>query len=326
MSDWYAGRRVLITGGLGFLGSRLAIRLIACGAVVTLVDLPEALSALHRQRLENAAERVSYHACDVRDTERLSPLVADQDVLFWLAAQGGHLASLQAPLLDLDVNYRSVAAAAEVCRRQFPTLRFVFTSTRQVYGRAEALPVTEAHRTRPPDVNGINKLAAEHYLRLCAEVYGQPTISLRLANTYGPGMTLGDPERGVVGVLIDQALKGHPLTLYGGDQRRDFTFVDDVVEALLLAGQSAELRGESYNLGSLCPCTLREFAETLGRIVPISLQIDPLPAERQAIDVGDLVCDSTRFQQATGWRPTTDLETGLRTTLQYFREQRPRLA
>jgi nucleoside-diphosphate-sugar epimerase len=134
-------------------------------------------------------------------------------------------------------------------------------------------------------------------------------------------MTLGDPEHGVAGVLIAQALQGKPLTLYGGDQVRDFNFVDDVVDALLRAGQADNLCGESFNLGAIRPCTLRQFAETLGRIIPVSLQIEPLPAERRAIDVGDLICDFTRFQQATGWQPVTDLETGLKATLRFFREQ-----
>ncbi|HUQ71866.1 MAG TPA: NAD-dependent epimerase/dehydratase family protein [Planctomycetaceae bacterium] len=326
MSDWYAGRRVLITGGLGFLGGHLAVRLVACGAMVTLVDLPESLSTPHRERLGDAANRVAYTSCDVRDTERLSPHFANHDVMFWLAAHGGHLASMQSPLLDLDVNCRSVAAAVEVCRTRNPGLRFVFTSTRQVYGRTESLPVDERHRTRPPDVNAINKLAAEHYLRLYSEVYGLPTVSLRLTNVYGPQMALDDPEQGVAGVLVGQALRGEPLTLYGGDQVREFTYVDDVVDALLLAGLRADARGECFNLGASRAHSLREFAAAVGRIVPVEIRTIPWPAERQAIDTGDIVCDSSRFHQATGWRPATDLETGLRTTLQHFQQQRVRRA
>jgi UDP-glucose 4-epimerase len=316
MPDRFAGRRVLITGGLGFLGSRLAARLATCGAVLTLVDLPTALTDDDRRRLGPAANASAYHACDVRDLEQLSLRLAGQEIVFWLAAHGGHLASMQAPLLDLDVNYRSLVAAADHCRRHHPRLRFVFTSTRQVYGRPETLPVSESHRTRPPDANGVHKLAAEHFLRICSEVYGLPTVSLRLTNVYGPGMTLDDPEQGVAGVLLGQALRGEPLTLFGGDQVREFVYIDDVVDALLRAGLVDEPRGEAFNIGARRPHSLREFATAIASILPVDVRIVPFPAERRAIDVGDVVCDSSRFQQATGWQPETSLESGLRLTIE----------
>lgn len=316
MPDGFAGRRVLITGGLGFLGSRLAARLAACGAVITLVDLPSVPTDNDRRRWGRTPDSIVYHPCDVRDTERLSPLFSKQEIIFWLAAHGGHLASMQAPLLDLDVNYRSLVAAAEHCRRHHPQLRFVFTSTRQVYGRPETLPVSEDHRTCPPDANGVHKLAAEHFLRICSEVYGLPTVSLRLTNVYGPGMALDDPEQGVAGVLLGQALRGEPLTLFGGEQVREFAYIDDVVDALLRAGLLAGVRGDVFNIGAQRPHTLREFAAAIAAIIPADVRIVPFPAERKAIDVGDVVCDSRRFHQATGWQPETSLETGLRHTIE----------
>lgn len=316
MLNSYAGRRVLITGGLGFLGCNLAARLVEYGATVTSMDLP---AVVRQHELSSDSIGVSIVACDVRDSDQLALLLPEHDILFWLAAHGGHLASMHEPLCDFDVNCRSVVAALEACRSRHPRLPIVFTSTRQVYGRTKQLPVDEQHSTRPTDVNGINKLAAEHYLRLYAEVYGQPTISLRLANTYGPHMTLSDPEKGVLSVLIGQALRGEPLILYGGNQVRDFNYVDDVVDALLLAGLNADASGSSFNLGSACPHSLRDFAEALGRILPVEIRCMPFPEERRLIDIGNLTCDSSRFQQATGWYPKTDLDTGLCQTVHHFR-------
>jgi nucleoside-diphosphate-sugar epimerase len=315
MTDGYRGRRTLITGGLGFLGSALAVRLADLGAQVTVVDLPGPLPALQRARREQLPATVAWQPCDVCDTPRLAGLLEPQDVVFWLAAQVSHIGSMEAPLADLDVNYRSLLAALEACRPWRSRPRFVFTSTRQVYGRAESLPITEAQRPRPVDLIGIHKLAAEQALRLYAEVYGLSTVSLRLTNTYGPGMDFDDPRKGVAGVLIGQAVRGEPLTLFGGEQRRDFNFVDDVVDALLRAGRCDELSGDGFNLGHPQPRSLREFAETLGRLLPVSIDIVPFPAERQAIDPGDSYCDFSRFQRATGWFPQYDLASGLRETL-----------
>lgn len=321
MPESYAGRRVLMTGGLGFLGCNLARQLVHEGATVTIVDLPD---IVRQREFVDTSEGVSFVACDVRDSARLSHLLPDHDIMFWLAAHGGHLASMLEPLWDFDVNCRSIVGMLEACRTRHPRLPIVFTSTRQVYGRANRLPVDEQHPTRPPDVNGINKLAAEHYLRLYAEVYGQPTISLRLTNTYGPHMALDDPEKGVIGVLIGRALRGEPLVLYDGNQVRNFTYVDDVVNALLLAGRHADSSGSSFNLGAENAHSLRDFADILGRILPIEVQCAPFPVERQSIDVGSLTCDSSRFQRATGWQPVTDLETGVRQTVHHFQTKSSR--
>jgi len=315
MRDGRLHRRVLITGGLGFLGSHLALRLVEEGAHVTIVDRPEPLADYQRDNLADLAHRADVQFCDVCDTARLAPLLSGQDVVFWLAAQVSHLDSMRRPLADLDINYRSLLAALEHCRHQGLRPRFVFASTRQVYGRPESLPVTEQHPVQPVDVNGVHKAAAEQALRLYAEVHGLPTVSLRLTNCYGPRMDLDDPEKGVAGVLIGRATRGEPLTLFGGDQRRDFNHVDDVVAALLLAGEGEGLSGRCFNLGHPQPCTLREFAATLGRLTGTRVEAAPFPPERKAIDIGSCYCDFSAFTRATGWRPQLDLETGLQRTL-----------
>ena len=321
MSEFYRGKRVLITGGAGFIGSNLAIRLVESGARVQLVDsmLPDYGANL--LNLEPIRDRVRLNFSDVRDAHSLAYVVQDEDLIFSLAGQVSHLASMQDPFTDLEINCRSQLSLLESCRRNNPGARIVFASTRQLYGRPRYLPVDEEHPLTPVDVNGINKLAAEMYYSLYYQVHGIPTVSLRLTNTYGPRMDLGSDLKGFTGIFLRKALAGETIQIYGnGEQRRDFNYVDDVLDALLLAGQSDDLLGGVFNLGHPRAYSLLEFLEVLRRYADFEYELIPFPPEAEAIDIGDYYGDFARFRAATGWVPRVDLSEGLESTIRFFRD------
>lgn len=320
MAEFYRGRRVLVTGGVGFIGSNLARELVRRGAEVVLVDsmLPE-----YGARLDNIAgirDRLRVNFSDVRDRHSMGYLVRDQELIFSLAGQVSHSESMIDPFPDLDINCRSQLSLLECCRASNPSARIVFASTRQIYGRPQYLPVDEKHPLVPVDVNGINKLAAEMYYTLYHKVHGMRAVSLRLTNTYGPRMDLASNKKGFVGVFIRQALQGERVRIFGtGEQRRDFNHVDDVVQALLIAGESEKVDGGVYNLGHPQPCSLKEFVEILARFARFEHELVPFPPDAEAIDIGDYYGDFSAFRQATGWKPVIDLEQGLEQTVEHFR-------
>jgi len=327
MSDDYTGRRVLITGGLGFIGSNLAIELVQRGAVVTLLDSMIPAYGATIENVSTISKKVTINFSDVRDINSLSYVVRNQEVIFSLAGQVSHIASMHEPLIDLDINCRSQLSLLECCRQVNPQARLVLASTRQIYGKPQFLPVTEAHLTVPTDVNGINKLAAEMYFMLYARVYAMETVSLRLTNTYGPRMDLRDPAKGFVGVFIQQALHGERIRVFGdGRQRRDFNYVTDVVRAFALAGLSPAVVGQCFNLGHHEHFSLLQFLEKLGDQCPIQFDCQPFPKDRKAIDIGDYYADYSKFQNLTGWRPQVSLEEGLGETLHYYGYKREAVA
>jgi UDP-glucose 4-epimerase len=318
----YAGRRVLITGGLGFIGSNLARRLVTLGAKVTLVDslIPE--YGGNRRNLAGFAGRVRVHIADVRDWPRLPRLVRGQDFLFNLAGQTSHMDSMTDPQTDLDINGRAQLAILEACRIHNPEIRIVFASTRQVYGRPDYLPVDERHPLRPVDVNGINKIAGESFHLLYSRVHGIRATALRLTNTIGPGMRIKDARQTFVGVWLRDLVTGRPLEVWGGEHRRDFTYVDDAVEAFLLAAGRPEAIGEVFNLGGPPPVTLRRLAELLVELNGGGgFVVRNFPADRKKIDIGDFYADDRRIGRKLGWRPQTDLRTMLARTLAFYRKE-----
>jgi nucleoside-diphosphate-sugar epimerase len=265
-------------------------------------------------------DRLRVNFSDVRDRHSLGYIVQDEDVIFSLAGQVSHTESMRDPLTDLEINCHSQLSLLECCRKHNPEVKIVFASTRQLFGRPQYLPVDEKHPLEPADVNGINKLAAEMYHTLYHRVHGTRTVSLRLTNTYGPRMDLRNRTKGFVGVFVDQALRGETIRVFGtGEQRRDFNYVDDVVDALLLAGRNQQIHGGVFNLGHPRPYSLLEFLETLARHVRLDYELVPFPDEARAIDIGDYFGDFTRFHDATGWAPKVDLDDGLRRTVEYHR-------
>lgn len=314
------GKKVLITGGVGFIGSHLARRLVGLGAEVTLVDslIPEYGGNLHN--LHDIAGAVRTNISDVRDPHSMRYLVQGVDLVFNLAGQTSHMDSMQDPFTDLDINSRAQLSILEAFRHNNPAARIVFASTRQLYGRPEYLPVDEKHPQRPVDVNGINKIAGESYHLLYHTVYGIPTCALRLTNTYGPGMRIKDARQTFVGVWIRRLLEGQPFEVWGGKQLRDFNYVDDVVDAFLAAALDPAAWGRVFNLGSSEVVSLAELARLLVEVNGGGdYEVREFPAERKKIDIGDYYTDFSLIQKELRWAPRVGLREGLQRTLDYFR-------
>jgi UDP-glucose 4-epimerase len=318
----FAQKRVLITGGLGFIGSTLAHALVALGARVSIVDSLVPEYGGNRRNLAGLARRVRVHIADVRDWPRLPALVRGQDFLFNLAGQTSHMDSMSDPQTDLDINCRAQLAILEACRRHNPRIRIVFASTRQIYGRPDYLPVDEKHPLRPVDVNGINKIAGESFHLLYSRVHGIRATALRLTNTIGPRMRVKDARQTFVGVWIRCLVEGKPFEVWGGDQLRDFTYVDDAVEAFLLAAARDAAIGEVFNLGGPPRVTLCALAEMLVRLHGSgAFAVREFPADRKKIDIGDYYADDRLIRKKLGWRPRTDLETALKRTLDFYQAE-----
>lgn len=321
MSEIYRNKPVLITGGLGFIGSNLARRLLDEGAVVTLVDslVPEYGGNLHN--ITGIENRLRVNISDVRDEHSMRYLVQGQEVIFNLAGQTSHMDSMQDPQTDLEINARAQLSILEACRKYNPAVKVVFASTRQVYGKPDYLPVDESHPLRPVDVNGINKLAGEWYHILYNNVHGVRACALRLTNTYGPRMRVKDARQTFLGIWIRLLLEGKPFEVWGGEQLRDFSYVDDTVDALLLAGEKDAADGKVFNVGGEPVVSLLETAQLLieanggGEFITRSF-----PAERKRIDIGDYYADDRALRTALGWQPATRLAEGLQRTLAYYNE------
>jgi nucleoside-diphosphate-sugar epimerase len=321
MRDTFSNRRVLITGGLGFIGSNLARRLVGLGAQVTLVDslIPEYGGNLFN--IAGIEDRVQVNISDVRDEHSMKYLVQGQDVLFNLAGQTSHLDSMQDPFTDLEINVKSQLYILEACRRYNPDIKIVFASTRQIYGKPQCLPVDENHPLRPVDVNGVNKLAGEWYHLLYNDVHGIRTSVLRLTNTIGPRMRVKDARQTFLGIWVRLLLEGRPFEVWGGEQLRDFTYVDDAVDAFLMVAASDDANGRVFNLGGEGVISLKDLAELLievnggGEYV-----VKEFPSDRKRIDIGDFYADYGRIRSVLGWTPKVPLREGLARTLAFYRE------
>jgi UDP-glucose 4-epimerase len=321
LSDVFAGARVMITGGLGFIGSNLAIRLAALGAELLLIDnlFPDYGGNVFN--IAPLAERATVELADVRDAPVLRELLKGCRYLFNLAAQTSHLASMSDPETDLAINCSAQLTLLEACRAVCPEIRIVHAGTRQIYGRPRYLPVDETHPLRPVDVNGVNKMAGEAYHLLYHDVYGIATTVLRLTNTYGPRMRIKDARQTFIGAWLRAVIEGRPFELWDGAQRRDLTYVEDAVDAFLLAAAITETKGGVYNVGGDCVVTLKELADLLIAVHGGgSYDTRAFPAARKRIDIGDYYGDDALFRSVTGWRPATPLALGLERSLTYFRD------
>jgi UDP-glucose 4-epimerase len=319
MTD-FEGRHALITGGLGFIGSHLARRLVDEGASVTLVDslIPEYGGNLFN--IEEIIDRVRVNISDVRDDHGLRYLIQGQDFLFNLAGQTGHLDSMTDPQTDLEINCRAQLSILETCRRHNPGIKIIFASTRQIYGRPEYLPVDEKHLVQPADVNGINKAAGERYHILYSDVYGIRACALRLTNTYGPHMRVRDARQTFLGIWIRRLLEGQPFEVWEGTQLRDFTYVDDAVDAFCRVALDDDADGRTFNLGGLEVISLHDLAELLIRVAGEgTYETRAFPEERKRIDIGDFYSDDSLIRSTLGWEPRVKLEDGLARTLAFFR-------
>jgi len=316
----FRDKKALITGGLGFIGSNLALRLVEYGAQVTLVDslIPEYGGNLFN--IDPIRDQVRINFSDVRDEHSMKYLVQNKDYLFNLAGQTSHLDSMNDPYTDLEINAKAQLFILEACRWNNPAIKIIFASTRQLYGRPQYLPVDEKHPLFPVDVNGINKMAGEWYHLVYNNVYGIRSAVLRLTNTYGPRMRVKDARQTFLGIWIRRLIEGDPILVFGdGLQLRDFNYVDDVIDALLITAASDRANGEIFNLGADDPVSLKDTAEQMVRVYGRgSYEIVPFPEERKIIDIGDYYGNYDKIMDIFQWRPKTSLADGLSTTLEFY--------
>ncbi len=322
---FWPGRRVLITGGLGFIGSNLAHRLAGLGADLVLVDslIPEYGGNLFN--VDGLGSRARVNISDIRDAHSLRYLVKDREIIFNLAGQTSHLDSMHDPFTDLEINCVAQLKLLEVCRHHNPTAKLIFASTRQIYGKPDYLPVDEKHLLRPTDVNGINKMAGEWYHVLYNNVYGLRGCALRLTNTFGPRMRVKDARQTFLGVWVRAVVEGRAFEVWGGDQLRDFTYVDDCVDAMLMAAASPAADGRVFNVGGDQVISLKDLAELTVRAAGAgSFEVREFPPERKRIDIGDYYADDAAFRAAIGWQPRVPLLEGLERTFAFYREFLPK--
>ena len=319
----YRGKRAMVTGGLGFIGSHLAARLVDLGAEVTIIDSLIPDYGGNPNNVRDIADRVRINLSDMRDPWSMRALVDGQDFIFNLAGQVSHIDSMEDPQTDLDINCKSQLSLLEVCRRVNPRAVVIFAASRQQYGRPQFVPVTEEHPQVPVDVNGINLIAGESYHLLYHDVYGIPTVSLRLTNTYGPHLLMKHGRQGFITTFIRLALHGETIRVFGdGSQLRDFTYVSDAVDAFLAAALTPEMYGKAYNVGGQEPVSLLDVARLCQLLAGEggTVQTVSWPPERAKIDIGSIYVSHDRLMEATGWEPRVSLRDGLAETFAFYRD------
>jgi UDP-glucose 4-epimerase len=320
--EQYRGKRVLVTGGLGFIGSNLARQLVDLGADVLIVDamIPDYGGNLFN--IAGVENRLRVNIADVRNETIMDVLVRDREIIFNLAGQVSHIDSMQDPYTDLDINCRAQLSMLEACRKRNPDVKVVFAGTRQVYGKPDRLPVDETHLVRPMDVNGVNKAAGEYYHLLYNNVFGVRACSLRLTNVFGPRQLIRHNRQGFIGWFIRLAIEGADIEVFGdGSQIRDFVFVEDAADAFLRAGACTGCDGGVFNVGGREPTSHRDLVDVLIQVAGSGrVRFVPWPADKKRIDIGSFYSDSTKFERTTGWRPAVTLRDGLARTVSFYRE------
>lgn len=321
--SYYTDKRVLVTGGLGFIGSNLAIYLVRAGAKVTLVDSMIPAYGGNLFNIEPIKDKVKLNFSDIRNRKSINNLVKNQEIIFNLAGTLSHIDSMTDPMTDLEINCRAQLSLLESIRKFNPRVRVIFAGTRNQYGKAKYLPVDESHPQEPTDINGINNIAAEKYHLMYNSVYGIKTISLRMTNTFGPRHQMKHPRQGVLNYFIRQILEGVTVSLFGtGKQIRDVNYVDDVVEALLTVAASSKGWGQAYNLGGT-PITLIDFVKKTIKIVGKGkTSLKPYPSDRKKIEIGDYIASWKKIQNTYGWKPKVSIEEGIKKTVEYYQKHK----
>ncbi|MEO8054191.1 MAG: NAD-dependent epimerase/dehydratase family protein [Acidobacteriota bacterium] len=321
----FRGSRVLVTGGAGFIGSNLAIALVELGARVAAVDAMIPGYGGNRFNLEPVAGSVALEVADIRDAEAMARAVRGADIVFHLAGQMDHVLSLTDPFPDIDINIRGTTVLMEALKLHNPSARVVYTGTRGEYGSADSLPVSEDAPTNPRGLHEISNLAAAKIVTMYGHVHEIRGTVLRLSNIYGPRGQMRHSRYGVVNWFVRLALDGETLLVFGdGTILRDFLYVDDCVEAILLAASSDAAVGQVLNVGGGEPMTFREVAETLAALTGARWEFAPFSAERKAQEPGDFYSDISKIGRVLGWRPRKTLREGLERTLGFYRTNKPR--
>jgi len=320
MDNMWAGQKILITGGLGFIGSNLALKLADSGANVTIIDKLYESQGGNLFNIQNIKDKIEVHLADLNEKDVIEKLVKDKNIIFNLAGSVSHTDSMNYPLMDAQSNFTSHITLLEACREFNDTAKIIFSSTRQIYGRSKYLPIDEAHTVEPTDVNGINKLACEKLHMLYNKIHGIDACSLRLTNTFGPRQLMKHGRQGFIPWFIRQAIDNQKIKIFGtGEQKRDINYVSDVVDALLLAAEKKVSSGKIYNLGGEI-INLLDFTKMLVEIAKSgSFELVPFPEERAKIDVGDAYSNYSKIKNDLGWQPKVSIEQGLRETIDYYR-------
>lgn len=321
MDNFYKNKKILITGGAGFIGSNLAIKLVESGAKVTIVDALIPGYGGNLFNIETIKKKVTWVLGDMRDKKINDMVIKDKEIIFNLAGTLSHIDSMADPMTDLEINCRAQLSLLESVRKINPKVKIIFAGTRNQYGKAKYLPVDENHPQEPTDINGINNIAAEKYHLMYTKVYGIKTASLRMTNTYGPRHQMKHSRQGVLNFFVRKILDNEEVMLFGdGKQIRDVNYVDDVVSALLLVGQSSNGWGEAYNLGG-APISLSDFVNSVIQTVGKGKsRTVPFPKERKQIEVGDYIADWSKMKKTYGWKPKVSLEEGIKKTIEYYKK------
>lgn len=321
--NFFKNRKVLITGGLGFIGSNLSIRLVNSGAKVTILDALIADYGGNKFNISPIQEKVKVIIGDMRDQKLVNQIVRDKEIIFNLAGTLSHVDSMADPFTDLDINCRAQLTLLEACRKFNSKAKIIFAGTRNQYGKALYLPVDEKHLQEPTDVNGINSIAAEKYHLLYSKIYKISVTSLRMTNTYGPRHQMEHSRQGVLNWFIRQLIDSETVSLFGdGSQIRDINYVDDVVEALLLVAKENKTNGQVYNLGGQ-PLTLKGFVELAIKILGRGkYNLVSFPNDRKDIEIGNYVADIKKIREETGWEPRKSPDQGINETIQYYLENK----
>jgi nucleoside-diphosphate-sugar epimerase len=318
----YRGKRAFVTGGLGFIGSNLALALAREGAEVTVADSREVGCGANDFNLAEAAGAVRTVIADIGDTTKIEPALEGSDVVFNLAGEISHIHSIRYPERDLDLNVRAQLSFLRSCQKVAPEARVIYASSRQVYGVPDYLPVDENHPVRPVDFNGVHQWAAENYHFLFSNLFSLDVVCLRLTNVYGPRQSLLKPCQGFSGAFFRLALHGETIQVYGdGRQLRDMLYVDDAVEAFLTAGAAPPNGIRVYNVGGAQPLSLLEIAQTVARAAGRGARVEcvPFPEDRKAIDIGSYYSDISRIRRELGWQPRTGFARGAEETVAFYR-------
>lgn len=317
---YFKAKKALITGGMGFIGSALAHRLVELGSVVTIVDAMIPGYGGNYFNINSIKNRVKVKIADIRKQRVTNELVKDKDLVFNLAGTLSHVDSMRDPYTDLDINCRSHVFILEAARKYNPDVKIIFAGTRSQYGKPEYLPVDEKHPMNPADINGINNIAAESYHLLYNKIYGIPVVSLRLTNTYGPGHQMRHSRQGIINWLIRLIMDNKEVELFGnGKQIRDCNYIDDVVEAFILAGISNKPGGEVYNLGG-SHANLLDIVKLLIYLTGRgSYRIVSFPKDIKAIEIGDYIADYSKIKKHLGWEPKVSIKEGLKRTIEFYK-------
>lgn len=317
---YFKAKKALITGGMGFIGSALACKLVELGSDVTIVDAMIPGYGGNNFNINGIRGRVKVKIGDIRDGKIMNKLVKGKDLIFNLAGTLSHIDSMRDPYTDLDINCRSHISVLESARKYNPDVKIVFAGTRSQYGKPEYLPVDEKHPMNPVDINGINNISAESYHFLYSKVYRISVCSLRLANTYGPGHQMRHSKQGIINWLMRLIMDDKTVELYGnGRQIRDCNYVDDAVEAFVLAGMSERANGEAYNLGGSHVSLLRIVELLIKLTGKGGYKTVSFPENRKAIEIGDYIADFSKIKKHLGWNPQVSLEEGLRRTIEFYK-------